>query len=71
MLLEYKEKKKNQLCVGLQSPEEAAGAGRMELATLLTPAVVVLHLDTLVSAVRRPHTPPHTHTAWQLCRLKP
>lgn len=54
-----KERKKNQL--SLQSLEEAAAQGRMELTAQLTPAVFVLHLDTLVPAVRlRTHT--HTHT---------
>lgn len=41
---------KKRLSVSLRSLEEAAGGGK-KLATRLTPAVFVLRLDTLISAV--------------------
>lgn len=41
---------KKRLSVSLRSLEEAAG-GRKKLAARLTPAVFVLRLDTLISAV--------------------
>lgn len=51
MLLEYKEwKRKKRLSISLWSLEEAAG-GKKKLAARLTPAVFVLCLDTLISAV--------------------